>query len=165
MASIDLSLQPLAGGEELAVLLVSPASQAGFTAPLPSGLLELHAAWRRRFLHHHGSTGAGLPAAVVDDYSAQLNRGLAQWFEHSRWQPLDRALRQQPGLPLRLRVAQELRPLEALPWETLPLDRPLWRRRPRIHPSRWRCRGPGGRGCCCWWATNRIWPWMRRWRP
>jgi len=135
MASIDLSLQPLAGGDELAVLLVSPASQAGFTAPLPNGLLELHAAWRRRFLHHHGSAGTGVPAAVVEDYSAQLIRGLAQWFEHDRWQPLHRALRQQPGLPLRLRVAQELRPLEELPWETLPLDRPLWRLPPHDPPQ------------------------------
>ncbi|MFN6131906.1 MAG: CHAT domain-containing protein [Synechococcaceae cyanobacterium] len=131
MASIDLSLQPLPGREELAVLVVSPASQAGFTAPLPSPLLEAHAAWRRRFVHHYGSGEGGLPAAVLDDYSERLIGGLRRWFEHDRWLPLHRALRLQPGLPLRLRLASELRALEELPWETLPLDRPLWRLPPQ----------------------------------
>jgi TRAP-type mannitol/chloroaromatic compound transport system substrate-binding protein len=135
MASIDLSLQPLPGREELAVLVVSPASQAGFTAPLPIPLLEAHAAWRRRFVHHYGSRENGLPAAVLDGYSEQLIAGLRQWFEHDRWQPLHRALRLQPGLPLRLRHAPELRALEELPWETLPLDRPLWRLPPRDPPQ------------------------------
>jgi hypothetical protein len=66
------------------VLVVSPASQAGFTAPLPTSLLESHAAWRRRFVHHYGSREGGLPAAVLDDYSDQLTQGLRQWFEHER---------------------------------------------------------------------------------
>lgn len=127
MASIDLSLQPLSGRDELAVLVVSPASQAGFTAPRPAALLELHGAWRRRFVLHHSGQEGALPAAVLEDYSEQLIRGLQQWFEHERWRPLHRALRLQPGLPLRLRLAPELRALEELPWETLPLDRPLWR--------------------------------------
>ncbi|MFM8278196.1 MAG: CHAT domain-containing protein [Cyanobium sp.] len=135
MASIDLSLQPLPGMEELAVLVVSPASQAGFIAPFPSSLLERHAAWRRRFVHHHGSGEAGVPAAVLEDYTDQLIRGLRQWFEHERWQPLHRALRQQPALPLRLRLAPGLRQLEELPWETLPLDRPLWRLPPLDPPQ------------------------------
>jgi len=135
MASIDLSLQSLPGREELAVLVVSPASQAGFTAPLPTALLESHAAWRRRFVHHYGSREGGLPAAVLDDYSDQLILGLRQWFEHERWLPLHRALRLQPGLPLRLRITPELRALEELPWETLPLDRPLWRLPPQDPPQ------------------------------
>ncbi|MEB3255601.1 MAG: CHAT domain-containing protein [Synechococcaceae cyanobacterium] len=135
MASIDVSLQPLPGREELAVLVVSPASQAGFTAPVPVALLEAQAAWRRRFLHHHGSPEGGVPAAVLEDYTDQLIRGLRGWFEHERWQPLHRALRQQPGLPLRLRLAPGLRELEELPWETLPLDRPLWRLPPLDPPQ------------------------------
>jgi TRAP-type mannitol/chloroaromatic compound transport system substrate-binding protein len=135
MASIDVSLQPLHGREELAVLVVSPASQAGFTAPMPMALLDLQAAWRRRFLHHHGSSEEGVPAAVLEDYTDQLLRDLRRWFEHDRWQPLHRALRQQPGLPLRLRLAPGLRELEELPWETLPLDRPLWRLPPLDPPE------------------------------
>lgn len=135
MANIDLTLQPLPGREELAVLVVSPASQAGFTAPLPAALLELHAAWRRRFLLHHSRQEGALPAAVLEDYSDQLIRGLQQWFDHERWRPLHRALRLQPGLPLRLRLAPELRALEELPWETLPLDRPLWRLPPLDPPQ------------------------------
>lgn len=135
MASIDLTLQPLPGREELAVLVVSPASQAGFTAPLPAALLELHAAWRRRFLLHHSHQEPPLPAAVLEDYSEQLIRGLQQWFDHERWRPLHRALRLQSGLPLRLRLAPKLRALEELPWETLPLDRPLWRLPPLDPPQ------------------------------
>ncbi|MFN9618389.1 MAG: CHAT domain-containing protein [Synechococcaceae cyanobacterium] len=135
MASIDVSLQPLPGQEELAVLVVSPASQAGFIAPLPVALLDLQAAWRRRFVHHHGSAQSGVPAAVLEDYTDQLIGGLRRWFEHERWQPLHRALRQQPGLPLRLRLAPGLRQLEELPWETLPLDRPLWRLPPLDPPQ------------------------------
>lgn len=135
MASIDLTLQPLQGRDELAVLVVSPASQAGFTAPRPAALLELHGAWRRRFLLHHSGQEGALPAAVLEDYSEQLIRGLQQWFEHERWRPLHRALRLQPGLPLRLRLAPELRALEELPWETLPLDRPLWRLPPLDPPQ------------------------------
>ena len=135
MASIDLNLQPLEGGEGLAVLLVSPACQAAFTTPIPTALIELQAVWRRRFVHHHGSRSGGVPTAVLEDYSNQLIRGLGQWFEQDRWLPLHRALRLQPALPLRLRVAPELRKLEELPWESLPLDRPLWRLPPQDPPQ------------------------------
>jgi hypothetical protein len=76
-----------------------------------------------------------VPTAVLEDYSNQLIRGLGQWFEQDRWLPLHRALRLQPALPLRLRVAPELRKLEELPWESLPLDRPLWRLPPQDPPQ------------------------------
>lgn len=126
MASIDLNLQPL-GGDHLAALVVSPALQASANLPQPVALLDQLAAWRRRFLMHHGGGGTTLPASVVDDYSQQLIDGLRHWLQEKEWEGLQRALRLQPGLPLRLRVADSLRELEALPWETLPLDRPLWR--------------------------------------
>ena len=132
MASIDLHLQALDDGDQLAVLLVSPALQGGFTTALPRRLLELQATWRRRYLHHHGGA---VEAAVVEDYGERLILALRQWFDQPCWQPLQRALRLQPGLPLRLRLAPALRALEDLPWETLPLDRPLWRLPPLDPPQ------------------------------
>ncbi|MEB3349420.1 MAG: CHAT domain-containing protein [Cyanobacteriota bacterium] len=72
-----------------------------------------------------------MPASVVDDYADQLIQSLTQWFSLPAWGPLHRALRLQPGLPLRLRIAPDLRALESLPWETLPFGRPLWRLPPQ----------------------------------
>jgi TRAP-type mannitol/chloroaromatic compound transport system substrate-binding protein len=130
LAWIDLNLQPL-GDDNFAALLVSPALQASATLALPSHLQELHLAWRRRFFVHHGGDAVSLPAHVVDDYSQQLIDGLRHWLQERSWSSLEQALRLQPGLPLRLRVAPSLRTLEHLPWETLPLDRPLWRLAPQ----------------------------------
>lgn len=131
MASIDLNLQPLGAEGALAALVVSPGLQASATPELPPGLLELQAEWRRRFLLHHGSSAANPPGHVVDDYSQRVVHGLRHWLQDSSWSHLQRALQLQPGLPLRLRVAESLRPLEQLPWETLPLDRPIWRLPPQ----------------------------------
>lgn len=131
MSSIDLNLQPFGDGSELAALLLSPALQTSLRLEPPQRALELHTAWRRRFLNHHGGGGERVPASVVDDYADQLIQSLTQWFSLPAWGPLHRALRLQPGLPLRLRIAPDLRALESLPWETLPLGRPLWRLPPQ----------------------------------
>jgi len=130
LTSIDLNLQPLGDGS-LAALVVSPALQGSSTLSLPAHLLDLDDAWRRRFLVHHGGGAASLKAHVVDDYSQRRIDGLRHWWEESSWSLLQRALRLQPGMPLRLRVAESLRALEHLPWESLSQGRPLWRLPPQ----------------------------------
>ena len=126
MQTIDLNLQPL-GPQELAALLVSPALQASFAIPTPVDLMERYSSWRRRFLQHHSGATTPVPAHVVEDYGQQLVNALNSWFQQPAWAPLHRALRLQPGRPLRIRVAPALHHLEPLPWEALPLDRPIWR--------------------------------------
>ena len=132
MNSLDLSLQPLGTGaaaDGLAALLVSPASQSSFVVCPPPTLLSLHQAWLRRFLQHH-HPGQPVPAHVVAVYGQQLVAALGQWFHAPEWAPLQRAMKMQPGRPLRIRVGPSLRALEQLPWEALPLDRSIWRLAP-----------------------------------
>ena len=60
MASIDLTLQPLQGRDELAVLVVSPASQAGFTAPRPAAPGRAPGALARCSGHWGWGLGSGV---------------------------------------------------------------------------------------------------------
>jgi hypothetical protein len=72
-----------------------------------------------------------VPPHVLSEYSRECKAELSRWFFSEEWQPLRRALRDQPGIPLRIRHAGELRALERWPWEALPLDRPILRLPPR----------------------------------
>jgi TRAP-type mannitol/chloroaromatic compound transport system substrate-binding protein len=139
MQTVDLNLQPLGSTTgtpaELAALLVSPSLQASFSLHPPPDLQRLYQAWLARFLQHHHLLGRGaeavVPDSVVDDWGQRLGTALRQWFNGQEWAPLHRALRRHPGAPLRLRIADALRPMEQWPWEELPLDRALWRLPPR----------------------------------
>lgn len=130
MSCIDLQLNPLDGGGStalsvLSVFLACPAVQESFQVTLPAELAGLQQAWLRRFLHHHSPTAAPLPADVVREYGLRLLAAMGRWLEQPDWLPLQAVLSRHPGLPLRLRCGSDW--LERLPWELLPLDRPLWR--------------------------------------
>lgn len=134
MRAITLQLQqdPQAAGR-LAVFLLSSEQQLAFSVPSPAAALQAYGAWRSRFLLHHDAAAVTRPPAdVVRHYGVLLTTALAEWLQHPDWQPLRQLLDRHPSLPLLIRCQDSQ--LEALPWESLPLQRPIWRQRPpRLH--------------------------------
>ncbi len=126
---IDLLIrQDTNGGNGLQVFLSAPGRQDAFLVPIPNQLLTLQQVWRQRFLKHHDPAFTWDDgAAVVRSYSEQLRQGLQQWLDSTSWSPLQRLLVELPALPLTLRLDGVDPALSALPWETLALQRPLWR--------------------------------------
>ena len=130
MSAISLQLQPEGSGtDQLAAFLLSPNQQLAFPVAMPPRLQQSYNAWRNRYLAHHGGGNAQRPnEQVVRHYGAQLCAELSQWLEQDDWQPLQQCLARHPELPLLIRC-QDSR-LELLPWETLALERPIWRQPP-----------------------------------
>lgn len=130
MRVITLQLQqdPQAS-DRLAVFLLSSNQQLAFSVPWPALALQAYGAWRSRFLLHHDAGAATRPPAdVVQHYGARLTASLDEWLLGPDWQPLRQLLDRHPDLPLLIRCQDST--LEALPWESLPLQRPIWRQRP-----------------------------------
>ena len=127
--SIDLLIrQDANGSNDLQVFLSALGRQDAFVVPIPSQLLTLQQVWRQRFLKHHDPAFAWDDgAAVVRSYSEQLRQGLQQWIENASWNPLQRLLAELPALPLTVRLDGVDPALSALPWESLALQRPVWR--------------------------------------
>ncbi|QVL53450.1 MAG: CHAT domain-containing protein [Cyanobium sp. M30B3] len=150
MNAVSLQLQPEGtGGVQLAAFLLAPAQQLAFSVALPGRLLQSYNAWRSRFLAHHSSSDqAGPGEDVVRHYGAQLCRELSEWLQQPDWQPLQQCLKRHPSLPLLISTADSR--LELLPWEALPLERPIWRQPPPrsngqhapVPPSRVKVRRP-----------------------
>lgn len=128
-SSIDLLIrQDANGNNDLQVFLSAPGRQDAFVVPIPSQLLTLQQVWRQRFLKHHDPAFAWDDgAAVVRSYSEQLRQGLQQWIDNASWNPLQRLLAELPALPLTVRLEGVDPALSALPWESLALQRPVWR--------------------------------------
>ncbi len=127
MNAIDLELQSNGSTHELLAFLTSPAGQEAFPVTIPAQLLELHGAWLRRFMAYHDPAAPAIPCDVVRDWGLRLTNAMADWLAQPAWGPLQRALEQQPALPLRIRCHADTAAIERLPWEALPLDRPIWR--------------------------------------
>jgi hypothetical protein len=130
MSAISLQLQPEGSSmDQLAAFLQSPNQQLAFSVAMPPRLQQSYNAWRNRFLAHHGGGNAQRPdEQVVRHYGAQLCAELSQWLKQDDWQPLQQCLARHPGLPLLIRCQDSRQ--ELLPWETLHLERPIWRQPP-----------------------------------
>jgi hypothetical protein len=112
----------------LQVFLVAAGRQEAFVVPRPAELEQLQQVWRTRFLRHHDPAFAWPEgAAVVRSYSEQLLQGLRQWLQQPAWQPLSQVLQASPAAPLTVRLDGVNDAISALPWEALPLQRPIWR--------------------------------------
>jgi len=135
MNGIDLQLQSNGSRDQLLALLVSPAGQEAFQVAIPAQLLELQGAWLRRFLAHHDPASPVIPPDVVRDWGLRLTAAMAAWLAQPAWAPLQLVLEQQPGLPLRILCQGDTAAIERLPWEALPLDRPIWRQGQAAAPS------------------------------
>ena len=110
------------------VFISAPGFQNAFAVPEEIQLYQLQLAWRTRFLKHHDPAfewPAG--AAVVKTYSDKLRLALQQWIESPAWQPLQQLLVDLPNLPLTIRLEQVKQELCTLPWESLCLQRFIWR--------------------------------------
>ncbi len=127
MKGIDLQLQSNGSRDQLLAFLVSPAGQEAFPLTVPPQLLELQSQWLRRLLAHHDPASPAIPSDVVRDWGLRLTAAMVEWLAQASWAPLQRALEQQPELPLRIRCQGDTAAIERLPWEALPLDRPIWR--------------------------------------
>jgi hypothetical protein len=130
MRSIDLQLQADDLADPITVFVVSAGGNHAFRVIAPPDLLARYQAWRRRFLAHHDPGGPAIGDDVVRIYGQQLCHALAEWIDQPSWLPLHQVLAAQPALPLRLRCEEASGVLERLPWETLPLARPIWRLAP-----------------------------------
>lgn len=130
MRAITLQLQHDAQAtDRLAVFLLSSDQQLAFSVPWPALALQAYGAWRSRFLLHYDTSAPNSPPAdVVRHYGVLLTSSLETWLQHPDWQPLRQLLERHPALPLLIRCEDSA--LEALPWESLPLQRPIWRQRP-----------------------------------
>ncbi|MCP9826284.1 CHAT domain-containing protein [Synechococcus sp. EJ6-Ellesmere] len=135
MNGIDLQLQSNGSRDQLLAFLVSPAGQEAFPVTVPPQLLELQNAWVRRFLAHHDPASPAIPSDVVRDWGLRLTAAMAHWLAQPAWHQLQVALEQQPRLPLRIRCQGDTAVIERLPWEALPLDRPIWRQGQSAAPS------------------------------
>jgi len=128
-ARIDLLIRQAGdGSDNLQVFLSSPGRQDAFVVPMPGQLMTLQQVWRQRFLKHHEPAfvwdeGAG----VVRSYSEQLRQGLQRWIESPPWQPLQGLLVDLPRMPIAVCLDGIDEALSLLPWETLSLQRPIWR--------------------------------------
>ena len=110
------------------VFITAPRYQNAFAVPEEIQLYQLQLAWRTRFLKHHDPAfewPAG--AAVVKTYSDKLRLALQQWIESPAWQPLQQLLIDLPNLPLTIHLEQVKQALCTLPWESLCLQRSIWR--------------------------------------
>ena len=129
MANINLVIRQEADNSAgLQVFISAPGCQNAFAVPEASKLYELQRAWRHRFLKHHDPAFEWPEgAAVVKTYSDKLRLALQQWIESPAWQPLQQLLTDLPNLPLTIRLEQVKDELCSLPWESLCLQRPIWR--------------------------------------
>ena len=129
MANINLVIrQEAINPAELQVFMSAPGCNNAFAVPEPNQLYGLQKAWRHRFLKHHDPAFVWThSAAVVKTYSDKLRLALQQWIESPAWQPLQQLLTELPSLPLTIRLEQVKNELCSLPWESLCLQRPIWR--------------------------------------
>ena len=129
MANINLVIrQEAINPAELQVFITAPGCNNAFAVPEPNQLYELQKAWRHRFSKHHDPAFAWpAGAAVVKTYSDKLRLALQQWIESPAWKPLQQLLTDLPNLPLTIRLEQVKNELCSLPWESLCMQRPIWR--------------------------------------
>ena len=129
MVNINLVIRQGANNPSgLQVFITAPGCNNAFALPEPNQLYELQKSWRHRFLKHHDPAFVWPQgAAVVKTYSNQLRLALQQWIESPDWQPLQQLLVALPNLPLTLRLEQVKAELYSLPWESLCLQRRIWR--------------------------------------
>lgn len=142
MNRIDLTLEATSDDAmPIRVFLISPIGSDGFITHIPAELLQLLEVWRRRFLSHHDPKSSSVNADVVEARASQLVHAMQTWLLQPEWTPLQRQLEQPQQGPLRVRCRPADSPLGSalarLPWESLTLQRPIWRlasRSPQIAP-------------------------------
>ncbi|MFM7676615.1 MAG: CHAT domain-containing protein [Synechococcus sp.] len=115
-------------------MLLSPHGSDSFTTTIPPRLLQLQRVWLERFTIHHDPAPPHVEASVVSARGAELGAALREWLQQPDWAPLQRALEQEPHLPLRLRCRPSESGLARLPWESLALQRPIWRLAAAVPP-------------------------------
>jgi hypothetical protein len=143
VTTLDLQLQETGDGQSLAAQLLTPSALVRLPPiPLdiegrPGDLLQRAQRWQRAFRTTHIAKVAGTEPRRVQEAGAELLAALQRLLAHPTWGALPQALERHPQLPLRIEIptaASASRPpghplllAEQLPWEDLPLNRPIWR--------------------------------------
>jgi len=159
--TLDLQLLDPGDGRSLAAQLLTPSAVLPLPPiPLdgegfPGELLQRHQLWQRLFRTTYVNRVIGTEQRRVKEASAELLAALQRLLAHPSWGALRQALDHHPALPLRIEIAaiagvirpdpHPLQLAEQLPWEDLPLQRPIWRvgsavppRHPKPGPRPWR---------------------------
>ena len=125
---MDLLLKATATNQPIEVVLVGAGAPSTFSVPWPEVAIQQYKAWCRRYLAHNDPAAAEVTADAVTIRGHALVTSLQTWFADPAWRPLDqqRQLQKAPT-PLRISFEGVSSELQALPWEWLPWDQPIWR--------------------------------------
>ena len=125
MESFDLQLHRADNGPVVTAFLQGPTGNRSFGLSIPDQLFRSRDLWIDKLILH---LEQGRPTAdAVRHYAERLCVLLGEWLEDGSWLPLQQALQSHPGLPLRISCFDGTGQLALLPWEQLPLARPIWR--------------------------------------
>ena len=125
MESFDLQLHRADTGPVVTAFLQGPTGNRSFALSIPDQLVRSRDLWIDKLILH---LEQGRPTAdAVRHYAERLCVLLGEWLEDGSWLPLQQALQSHPGLPLRISCFDGTGQLALLPWEQLPLARPIWR--------------------------------------
>ena len=125
MESFDLQLHRADSGPVVTAFLQGPTGNRSFGLSIPDQLFRSRDLWIDKLILH---LEQGRPTAeAVRHYAERLCVLLGEWLEDGSWLPLQQALQSHPGLPLRISCFDRTGQLALLPWEQLPLARPIWR--------------------------------------
>lgn len=125
MESFDLQLHRADTGPVVTAFLQGPTGNRSFALSIPDQLFRSRDLWIDKLILH---LEQGRPTAdAVRHYAERLCVLLGEWLEDGSWLPLQQALQSHPGLPLRISCFDGTGQLALLPWEQLPLARPIWR--------------------------------------
>ena len=131
---MDLLLKSTGSNQPINVVLVGGGAPVTFSIPWPDQVIQQHQAWRHRYLAFNDPAAAAVSADAVRLRSNALVASLQSWFADPAWRPLDQQRQLNPGsTPLRVSFEGSSSALQALPWELLAWDQPIWRTEQQQH--------------------------------
>jgi len=140
---MDLLLKSNAIDQPIEVVLVGSGIPKTFLVPWPAEAIKQLQAWRRRYLAHNDPAAANVSADAVNMRGHALVTSLQNWFADPAWRPLDQQRQLNAAIkPLRISFEGACADLQALPWELLHWDQPIWRTEQQQHLIQRRQRSP-----------------------
>ncbi len=113
--------------ENFIVFLAAKNFQKTVYTSLPEKLVKTYLAWRDRYVSYNNSPQVDLPKHVLSHYSDQLTLQMRNWLEKQEWSPLEKLLKENPYTPLQIQIDSSNSIINALPWECIDLERPIFR--------------------------------------
>ena len=131
---MDLLLKTTGSNQPIDVVVVGAGTPVTFNVPWPEQVVQHYKAWRHRYLAYNDPAAAAVSADAVNLRSNALVGSLQNWFADPAWRPLDQQRQgNATGTPLRISFEGSSSSLQALPWELLDWDQPVWRTEQQQH--------------------------------